>query len=779
VTDGVIDGVIEGGLGGGAEGRLGSASDGRLGRLVFAHDNRFVHGPDGRVWSDRGSFPWDRYLEIASHVTVVSRMRKLERGESTESMVLASRPEVDFVPLPNLATLSGRLRVARRRAVRRQLAEVLATSDALVARLPSEIGGLACRVAASLDMVWAVELVTCPWDAIWNYGSWKGRAFAPVAWWETRRLLRRAPFALYVTSSFLQRRYPPGSSTHAVGVSDVEITVPGPEVLERRLARIEAGSAASGRPVVFGTIAALLRFKGLDTAAAALRQSGLSGLGAVVRVLGSGDPAGFEGPGMVFDGTLPSGGPVQEWLDSIDVYLQPSRQEGLPRGLVEAMARGCPAVGSTAGGIPELLDPSCLHQPGDAAALALLLGRAADPEWQRAQAQRNVAVAAGYAPEVLDERRRAFWQAFRSAARGRGGRGGRSGRAGGALLVTPYAQLGGSEGQLLHLVDGVAPDEVAGVVTLQEGPLLERLPAWIEPVVLPTGPGLRDVVRAAWRLRRVVRSVRPGVVHGSCAKGALVAGLAVIGTGVPVVFAKHDFYWDGPVAWFTALLSARVVAGSEALVAPFPRWLRSRLAVVHPGVAPVEELAESTVAGERSPGAIAMVARFHPDKGQMEIVEALVDVPGARLALVGGVDTSTPSFLDEVQARVVELGLGERVAFLGHRDDVLSILAMCEVVVVPSLVPEGFGLVAVEAFRAGTPVVAYANGALAEVVGDAGVLVPVGDRAGLAAAVSELLADPGRRAELASRGRERAELFTVEAMVAGMRTQWARARDGR
>jgi glycosyltransferase involved in cell wall biosynthesis len=750
--------------------RHGSDSDGRLGRLVFAHDNRFVHGPDGRVWSDRGSFPWDRYLEIASHVTVVSRMRRLERGESTESMVLASRPEVDFVALPNLATLSGRLRLVRRRAVRRQLAEVLATSDALVARLPSEIGGLACRVAASLDTVWAVELVTCPWDAIWNYGSWKGRAFAPVAWWETRRLLRRAPFALYVTSSFLQRRYPPGSSTHAVGVSDVDIEVPGPEVLERRLARIDSAAAASGRPVVFGTIAALLKFKGLDTAAAALQQSGLSGSGAVVRVLGSGDPSAFEAPGMVFDGTLPSGGPVQEWLDSIDVYIQPSRQEGLPRGLVEAMARGCPAVGSSAGGIPELLDPSCLHQPGDAAALARMLGRAADPKWQREQAQRNVAVAAEYAPEVLDEKRRAFWQAFASAARGRRGRGGRA--AGGVLLVTPYSQLGGSERQMLHLVDGVAPDEVAGVVALQEGPMLERLPPWVEPVVLPTGPGLRDVVRAARRLRGVVRSTRPGVVHGSCAKGALVAGLAVIGTGVPVVFAKHDFYWDGPVAWFTALLSARVVAGSEALVAPFPRWLRSRLAVVHPGVPG----GGAPVVSERSPGAIAMVARFHPDKGQMEMVEALVDVPGARLALVGGVDTSTPSFFAEVQARVAELGLEDRVAFLGDRDDVLSILSVCEVVIVPSLVPEGFGLVAVEAFRAGTPVVAYANGALAEVVGDAGVLVPVGDRAGLATAVAALLADPGRRAELASRGRERAALFTVEAMVSGMRVQWALAR---
>jgi glycosyltransferase involved in cell wall biosynthesis len=733
-------------------------SDGRLGRLVFAHDTWFVRDFEGRVWTDRGSFPWDRYLEIASRITVVSRMRPLRRGESTEKMVLASRPEIDFVQVPNLATLSGRL--VRRRTARRQLSEVLSTSDGLIARLPSEIGGLACRVAASLGLVWAVELVTCPWDAIWNYGSLKGRVFAPLAWWETRRLLRRAPFALYVTSEFLQRRYPPGRATVAVGVSDVEIEPPGASVLEARLARIESSAE---RPVVFGTIAALLAFKGLDTAAAALRASGLSDAGAVVRVLGAGDPTPWEAEGMVFDGTLPAGEPVRAWLDAIDVYIQPSRQEGLPRGMVEAMARGCPALGSTVGGIPELLEPSCVHKPGDVAALAALMRRAADPAWQREQAARNAEVAAQYAPAVLDERRRAFWHGFRDAACSP------SPPPKGVLFVTPYAQLGGSERQLLALLDGLSPTEVAGVVCLQDGPLVARLP--VAPEVIPTGAGWRDLLRGARSLRRVIRARRPSVVHAACAKGALVAGLAAVGTGVPVVFVKHDFYWDGPVAWVAAVLCRRVVAGSQALLATFPSVLRSRLDVVHPGVPAVSP---SASVDHQPPGTIAMVARFHPDKGHLEIVEALPSIEGARLLLVGGPDASTPGYSAEVRARVAALGLDARVAMAGEVEDVIDVLAGCDVVVVPSLVPEGFGLVPVEAFRAGTPVVAYANGALGEVIGDAGVLVPVGDRAALAAAVSELLADPAERAGLAALGRERAERFTVDAMVDGMRARYAR-----
>jgi glycosyltransferase involved in cell wall biosynthesis len=713
-------------------------------RLVFAHDTWFLRGPDGRVWTDRGSFPWDRYLAFASSITVVSRMRDLEPGESTEKMAPASHPAVSFVPVPNLATLSGRL--VRRRAARRQVRSVLAEADALVARLPSEIGGLACRVADSLGKVWAVELVTCPWDAIWNYGTWKGRAFAPVAWWETRRLLARAPFSLYVTERFLQRRYPPGG--HAVGVSDVEVPVE-PGALERRLARV-AGSG--GRPVVFGTVAALLPFKGIDTALGALQAADLPEW--EYRVLGAGDPAQYgEVPANVhFDGTRPAGEPVLRWLDGIDVYLQPSRQEGLPRAMVEAMARGLPALGSTAGGIPELLDPSCLHKPGDVAGLSRLLARSVSAEWQAEQAHRNVHVAERYEPGLLDERRRAFWAAFAGHRRQ-------------TLFVTPYAQLGGSERQLLQLLDGLDPAEVAGVVALQDGPLLSRL---ADPVVIPTSARPLDMLRAARRLRPVIRSTRPAVVHAACAKGALVAGLAAVGTGVPVVFVKHDFYWDGPVAWLAALLSRRVVAGSQALLGTFPGLLRRRLGVVHPGV-PDRPVAPAAPR-ERT---VAMVSRFHPDKGHLEIVEALPRIPGARLLLVGGVDRSTPGFLGEVQARVAALGLEDRVEFAGEQDDVVSLLAACEVAVVPSLVREGFGLVAVEAFRAGTPVVAYGQGAVPEVVGECGVLVPPGDRAGLAAAVTRLLDDPAERVRLADCGKARAERFTVDAMVAGFRAAYA------
>jgi glycosyltransferase involved in cell wall biosynthesis len=113
---------------------------------------------------------------------------------------------------------------------------------------------------------------------------------------------------------------------------------------------------------------------------------------------------------------------------------------------------------------------------------------------------------------------------------------------------------------------------------------------------------------------------------------------------------------------------------------------------------------------------------------------------------------------DGAAARALaELGSETRVRFVsGLTDDELArLIASAEIACVPSLF-EGFSLPAVEAMACGTPVVATTAGALPEVVGDAGVLVPQSDAPALADAITELLGDERRRAELSVRGLERA-----------------------
>jgi glycosyltransferase involved in cell wall biosynthesis len=109
---------------------------------------------------------------------------------------------------------------------------------------------------------------------------------------------------------------------------------------------------------------------------------------------------------------------VLEWLDDVDLYLQPSFQEGLPRALVEALSRACPALGSTAGGIPELLPPECLHEPGDARRLAELVAAAVgDADWLAQQAAASFETAKRYRRPALERVRADFWEAFAAHAR--------------------------------------------------------------------------------------------------------------------------------------------------------------------------------------------------------------------------------------------------------------------------------------------------------------------------------------------------------------------------
>ena len=386
----------------------------KLGELVFAHDYGFLHDADGAVYSDRGDWTWHRYLDFAERVTVVSRARKLPEGAPSDALTLVSGPAVSYSPIPSL---SGPIaRYSNRRNATRRLHDALSGADALIARLPSEIGSLAIRVAERMGLPWGVEVVTCTWDALWNYGTWQGKVYAPISWWSTRRLVGRADYAVYETQRFLQRRYPARGAM--VGCPIVELREVDRSVLDERLVR----TADWRPPLRIGLIGALsVGFKGIDTAIEALRLRRADLPDFELRILGAGDSgrwrkladeAGLDSR-VHFDGVLPAGGPVNEWLDKLDLYVQPSFQEGLPRGTLEAMSRGCPALASTAGGLPELLEPDSLHRPGDADRLGALIVRAAsDRDWQLAQAERNFDIARRYSKPELDRVRSEFWGEF-------------------------------------------------------------------------------------------------------------------------------------------------------------------------------------------------------------------------------------------------------------------------------------------------------------------------------------------------------------------------------
>jgi glycosyltransferase involved in cell wall biosynthesis len=164
--------------------------------------------------------------------------------------------------------------------------------------------------------------------------------------------------------------------------------------------------------------------------------------------------------------------------------------------------------------------------------------------------------------------------------------------------------------------------------------------------------------------------------------------------------------------------------------------------------------------GERVPGrVIAMCSADVPLKGLAVLLRALALLPADNPAHLFAVTRPEPG--GPTEKLVAELGIAHRVTFVsGLSDDALAeLMASAEVACVPSLY-EGFSLPAIEAMASGTPLIASDTSALPEVVGrdgSAGELVPPGDPRALAAAITGLLADPGRRARMGVAARERAQ----------------------
>jgi glycosyltransferase involved in cell wall biosynthesis len=383
-------------------------------RVLFCADYVFYQDEGGNVYSHPSvSYSrWKRYLEVFDEFCVAARGKVLDPRQGRENLTISGGQGVTFVSIPNLSnvkSLLGRAEAAN------LLRGAIGQADAVIARLPSEIGLLAVKVAREMEKPLAAEVVSNAWGSLWHYGNWKGKLYAPVISSRTRSCIRHTAFTLYV-SSYLKKCYPASGET--VVISDVELPGSNTSVLEHRIRKIWR----QARPLVFGLIGDYgQRYKGIQTAVEALSRVRGHLAPFELRVLGAGDSApylaqavrtGLAGS-IQFPKLLPSGEPVLQWLDQVDIYLQPSLTEGQGNALLEAMSRGCPAIGSTAGGIPELLAPECLHNAGDAVALgSLILDAVSSPEWLEAQARRNFEKAREYTNATLQPRRTAFWQSF-------------------------------------------------------------------------------------------------------------------------------------------------------------------------------------------------------------------------------------------------------------------------------------------------------------------------------------------------------------------------------
>ena len=383
-------------------------------KMLFIHDNRFWEY-NGKMYS-YGHFAyellWKRYLKYFDEIEVGGRIKTVDDPDSVSRFSISSGEHVSFFSLPDLMSFSGLKDYGK---AKRLLTEKIKSADCVVIRLPSNLGYLACRIANRLNKRYMIEAVGCTWDDLWNYGTLVGRVYAPVSFLLERKYIRKAPNVLYVSRRFLQNRYP--NINFNMGCSDTNIHIGNDELLQNRINKIK--NINKQKEIRLGLIASLnIGYKGHDTAILALEQIVKRHPQVKLCFLGDGDSSKWEqlanDHGVLeqveFCGALPGGEPVLNWLDNIDIFLMPSLQETLGRALIEAMSRGCPAIGGAGTAVPEQLGDDCIHERKNYNELAEMVCYMIEhPKYMELCAIENFERSKKYSEEILTERRDYFF----------------------------------------------------------------------------------------------------------------------------------------------------------------------------------------------------------------------------------------------------------------------------------------------------------------------------------------------------------------------------------
>ena len=390
-------------------------------RLLLPLEQRYYRSPNGHLYSaDPGTYAYlQTFLTVFDHVTVVARVRENNRVFSEAQR--ADGPQVDFAFLPDFRSPLGCL--TRAQGMRKIIQDAAARTDAVLMRMPGVVSELVRRVVVARGGRYGVHVVGDP-EGVFAPAAHASHLRPFYRSFFTRQLERacreEANAVAYVSRHTLPQRYPAGEGIPTFVLSNVNLhgAIDASDSVAARVARIERGA-----PLHIGTVASLdVPYKGIDVLLQALSvcrskfafQCTVAGDGALkqdlielTQKLGLADRVKFAG-------YIEPGNRIFEFLDTVDLYVQPSRTEGLPRALIEAMARGCAAIGSNVGGIPQLLGVSERVAANDAAALAeKIMEVGCDAQRMHTLMQQNVDAAREYEGPKVDATRIAFLKAIR------------------------------------------------------------------------------------------------------------------------------------------------------------------------------------------------------------------------------------------------------------------------------------------------------------------------------------------------------------------------------
>ncbi|HUH52332.1 MAG TPA: glycosyltransferase family 4 protein [Flavobacterium sp.] len=338
-------------------------------KLLFIHDHPFYRDTDTTVYTG-GSFPkelWHNYLINFKTIKVFARNSKSLKSKNG----LSSASNVTFHLTDKYSSVLNLIK--NKRSLEQEIEALVNEADVVLVRLPSILGFIAAGIVVKNNKTLWVEQVGNAKEALGSYGSILGKVAAPFFENLNKKIVKKAAYVSYVTENKLQKDYPSNKNAVSVSLSNVIINT----ILNKH--EVDK-NRFFGRVFSIGLIGGFdARYKGQDILLNAISlleedirkniKISLIGKGDHTWVLNFAENLNLK-DNIEYIGPLEAGNQINEFLKTLSLYVQPSLTEGMPRATIEAMAAGCPVIGSNAGGLPDIVSEKFVHKKGDIHQLA-------------------------------------------------------------------------------------------------------------------------------------------------------------------------------------------------------------------------------------------------------------------------------------------------------------------------------------------------------------------------------------------------------------------------
>lgn len=384
--------------------------------VIVVADGHYMQTPDGDVYADAvyGYKFYKRYLNVFDKVFAIVRLEKVEK--IPENAKLSSGPNVEFLPLPPYTGPYEYFLSYFK--IKKSIAEYSTVAPCAIFRIPGASSNLACKVFAKTSKPFAAEVVVDPWEKFAPDAN--DSIVAPIvrySWTSfLKKMCKKANGVSYVTERYLQKKYPPHENDEShftsyyssVDLPDDSFAIP--KVYEQKEKFLIVHVAASFTDNAKGHVPLIYALK-------TLRERGYD---IEVNFIGDG-PKRKEFEKLAaelqiieyvhFLGLLPDGDAVKKEIRKGDLFVFPTRAEGLPRVLLEAMSEGLPCLSCATCGIPEILDSEYLYRYDDVDGWVKgIISFITNPKRMSDESARNLRVAHEYKTTLLEKRRIEFYR---------------------------------------------------------------------------------------------------------------------------------------------------------------------------------------------------------------------------------------------------------------------------------------------------------------------------------------------------------------------------------